>query len=65
MLSSRNGEHSKTLDDTLDQLFAGRADLYDHFVKHLDSFPPQAKLEAYVRSAEAVMTFVKLAQYQT
>jgi len=52
----------RTLDETLNNLFGDKPEAYEHFVKHLDSFPPAARLAAYVRSAEAVMMFSRLAQ---
>lgn len=58
------GTNVQTLDQTIANLFMGRDDAYQHFVRHLDSFPPGARLATYVRSAEAVMMLSRLYQSQ-
>ena len=57
------GINIEMLDNAIGGIFAGRADLYHALVKRLDAFPPGARLQAYLRSAQAVMQFVRLGQY--
>jgi hypothetical protein len=57
------GINVDTLDKAINGIFAGRPELYKHFIAQLDKFPPGQRLAAYVRSAEAVMNYVRLRQY--
>jgi hypothetical protein len=57
------GINPQTLDATIAGIFAGRDDLYRHFIGQLNAFPPSQRLAAYVRSAQAVMNYVQLRQY--
>jgi hypothetical protein len=50
------------LDQELAAVFGGRPDAYQHVMAHLDSFPPGARLAAYVRSARALVSLMHLRQ---
>jgi hypothetical protein len=53
----------QTLNKEVEALFVGRPAEYRYFVAQLDKFPADQRLAAYVRSAEAVMAWVRLRQY--
>lgn len=59
---AERGINRQTIVEMENHIFAGAPGALAHFRKYLDSMPPGARVQAYVRSAEALMTLSRLYQ---